>query len=67
MWLYRNWCEVTGNCSGKKMMMRKWRAEGGGFSAEKKRLRQWYLSLTDYADRLKPGRPRKSQQSSAKE
>ena len=46
-----NWCEALGTVLANDEVVNGV-SERGGHPVEKKRLRQWYLRITDYADRL---------------
>ncbi len=49
-----NWCEALGTVLANDEIVNGV-SERGGFPVEKKRLRQWYLRITEYADRLLQG------------
>ncbi|HEX2607035.1 MAG TPA: leucine--tRNA ligase [Flavisolibacter sp.] len=49
-----NWCEALGTVLANDEVINGV-SERGGFPVEKKRLRQWYLRITEYADRLLKG------------
>lgn len=49
-----NWCEALGTVLANDEVVNGV-SERGGFPVEKKRLRQWYLRITEYADRLLQG------------
>ena len=49
-----NWCEVLGTVLANDEVVNGF-SERGGHPVEKKRLRQWYLRITEYADRLLTG------------
>lgn len=49
-----NWCEALGTVLANDEVINGF-SERGGHPVEKKRLRQWYLRITDYADRLLTG------------
>jgi leucyl-tRNA synthetase len=49
-----NWCEALGTVLANDEVINGV-SERGGYPVEKKRLRQWYLRITDYADRLIEG------------
>ncbi len=49
-----NWCEALGTVLANDEVVNG-RSERGGFPVEKKKMRQWYLRITDYADRLLRG------------
>lgn len=49
-----NWCEALGTVLANDEVVNG-RSERGGFPVEKKKMRQWYLRITDYADRLLNG------------
>ncbi len=49
-----NWCEGLGTVLANDEVINGL-SERGGFPVEKKRLRQWYLRITEYADRLLQG------------
>ncbi|ANI88363.1 leucine--tRNA ligase [Arachidicoccus ginsenosidimutans] len=49
-----NWCEALGTVLANDEVVNGV-SERGGFPVEKKRLRQWYLRITEYADRLLKG------------
>src|SRR5436190_16157387 len=49
-----NWCEVLGTVLANDEVINGV-SERGGYPVEKKRLRQWYLRITEYADRLLEG------------
>lgn len=49
-----NWCEALGTVLANDEVVNGV-SERGGFPVEKKRLRQWYLRITEYADRLLEG------------
>lgn len=49
-----NWCEVLGTVLANDEVVNGF-SERGGHPVEKKRLRQWYLRITEYADRLLSG------------
>ncbi|MBC7650795.1 MAG: leucine--tRNA ligase, partial [Deinococcales bacterium] len=49
-----NWCEVLGTVLANDEVVNGV-SERGGHPVEKKRLRQWYLRITEYADRLLEG------------
>ena len=49
-----NWCEALGTVLANDEVINGV-SERGGFPVEKKRLRQWYLRITEYADRLLEG------------
>ncbi len=46
-----NWCEALGTVLANDEVINGF-SERGGFPVVKKKLRQWYLRITDYADRL---------------
>src|SRR5829696_2063585 len=46
-----NWCEALGTVLANDEVVNGV-SERGGYPVEKKRLRQWYLRITEYADRL---------------
>ncbi|MGN6343087.1 MAG: leucine--tRNA ligase [Ginsengibacter sp.] len=46
-----NWCEALGTVLANDEVINGV-SERGGFPVEKKKMRQWYLRITDYADRL---------------
>ena len=46
-----NWCEALGTVLANDEVINGF-SERGGHPVEKKRLRQWYLRITEYADRL---------------
>jgi leucyl-tRNA synthetase len=46
-----NWCEALGTVLANDEVTNGF-SERGGFPVVKKKLRQWYLRITDYADRL---------------
>jgi leucyl-tRNA synthetase len=49
-----NWCEALGTVLANDEVINGV-SERGGYPVEKKRLRQWYLRITEYADRLLQG------------
>jgi leucyl-tRNA synthetase len=49
-----NWCEALGTVLANDEVVNGV-SERGGFPVERRRLRQWYLRITDYADRLLEG------------
>lgn len=49
-----NWCEALGTVLANDEVINGV-SERGGFPVEKKKLRQWYLRITEYADRLLEG------------
>lgn len=49
-----NWCEALGTVLANDEVVNGV-SERGGFPVVRKRLRQWYLRITDYADRLLQG------------
>ncbi len=49
-----NWCEALGTVLANDEVVNGV-SERGGHPVEKKKLRQWYLRITDYADRLLKG------------
>jgi leucyl-tRNA synthetase len=49
-----NWCEALGTVLANDEVINGF-SERGGHPVEKKRLRQWYLRITEYADRLLEG------------
>jgi leucyl-tRNA synthetase len=49
-----NWCEALGTVLANDEVVNG-RSERGGFLVVKKKLRQWYLRITEYADRLLEG------------
>lgn len=49
-----NWCEALGTVLANDEVVNGV-SERGGYPVEKKRLRQWYLRITEYADRLLEG------------
>ena len=49
-----NWCEALGTVLANDEVVNGV-SERGGFPVEKKKMRQWYLRITDYADRLLEG------------
>ncbi|MDE1191121.1 MAG: class I tRNA ligase family protein [Arachidicoccus sp.] len=49
-----NWCEALGTVLANDEVVNGV-SERGGFPVEKKKLRQWYLRITEYADRLLKG------------
>jgi leucyl-tRNA synthetase len=49
-----NWCEALGTVLANDEVVNGV-SERGGHPVEKKKLRQWYLRITDYADRLLQG------------
>ena len=49
-----NWCEALGTVLANDEVINGF-SERGSHPVEKKRLRQWYLRITDYADRLLTG------------
>ncbi len=49
-----NWCEALGTVLANDEVVNGV-SERGGFPVEKKKLRQWYLRITEYADRLIEG------------
>ncbi|MBS1664664.1 MAG: leucine--tRNA ligase [Bacteroidetes bacterium] len=49
-----NWCEALGTVLANDEVVNGV-SERGGFPVVKKKLRQWYLRITDYADRLLEG------------
>lgn len=49
-----NWCEALGTVLANDEVINGV-SERGGYPVEKKRLRQWYLRITDYAERLLEG------------
>src|SRR5438270_3432723 len=46
-----NWCEALGTVLANDEVVNGV-SEGGGYQVVKKKLRQWYLRITEYADRL---------------
>lgn len=49
-----NWCEALGTVLANDEVVNGV-SERGGFPVEKKKMRQWYLRITEYADRLLDG------------
>lgn len=49
-----NWCEALGTVLANDEVVNGV-SERGGFPVERKKLRQWYLRITEYADRLLQG------------
>ncbi|MEO8720979.1 MAG: leucine--tRNA ligase [Ginsengibacter sp.] len=49
-----NWCEALGTVLANDEVVNGV-SERGGFPVEKKKMRQWYLRITDYAERLLKG------------
>jgi leucyl-tRNA synthetase len=49
-----NWCEALGTVLANDEVVNGV-SERGGYPVEKKKLRQWYLRITEYADRLLQG------------
>jgi leucyl-tRNA synthetase len=49
-----NWCEALGTVLANDEVVNG-RSERGGYLVVKKKLRQWYLRITEYADRLLEG------------
>ena len=49
-----NWCEALGTVLANDEVVNGV-SERGGFLVEKKKMRQWYLRITEYADRLLSG------------
>lgn len=49
-----NWCEALGTVLANDEVVNGV-SERGGFPVEKKKMRQWFLRITDYADRLLEG------------
>jgi leucyl-tRNA synthetase len=49
-----NWCEALGTVLANDEVINGF-SERGGFPVVKKKLRQWYLRITEYADRLVDG------------
>lgn len=49
-----NWCEALGTVLANDEVINGF-SERGGHPVEKKKLRQWYLRITEYADRLLTG------------
>jgi len=49
-----NWCEALGTVLANDEVINGV-SERGGFPVEKRKLRQWYLRITEYADRLLEG------------
>jgi leucyl-tRNA synthetase len=49
-----NWCEALGTVLANDEVVNGV-SERGGFPVEKKKMRQWYLRITEYADRLLKG------------
>ena len=49
-----NWCEALGTVLANDEVVNGV-SERGGYPVEKKKMRQWYLRITDYADRLLEG------------
>jgi leucyl-tRNA synthetase len=49
-----NWCEALGTVLANDEVVNGM-SERGGFPVEKKKMRQWYLRITDYAERLLKG------------
>ena len=49
-----NWCEALGTVLANDEVVNGV-SERGGHPVEKKKLRQWYLRITEYADRLLEG------------
>lgn len=49
-----NWCEALGTVLANDEVVNGV-SERGGFPVEKKKMRQWYLRITDYAERLLEG------------
>ena len=61
-----NWCEVLGTVLANDEVVNGV-SERGGYPVVKKKLRQWYLRITDYADRLLEGLERVDYPDSLKE
>ena len=49
-----NWCEALGTVLANDEVINGV-SERGGYPVVKKKLRQWYLRITEYADRLLEG------------
>ena len=49
-----NWCEALGTVLANDEVINGF-SERGGYPVVKKKLRQWYLRITEYADRLLEG------------
>ena len=49
-----NWCETLGTVLANDEVVNGF-SERGGYPVEKKKMRQWYLRITEYADRLLTG------------
>ena len=49
-----NWCEALGTVLANDEVVNGV-SERGGYPVVKKKLRQWYLRITEYADRLLEG------------
>src|SRR5690606_25493454 len=49
-----NWCEALGTVLANDEVINGF-SERGGHPVEKKKMRQWYLRITDYAERLLQG------------
>ena len=49
-----NWCEALGTVLANDEVVNGV-SERGGYPVEKKKMRQWYLRITEYADRLFEG------------
>jgi leucyl-tRNA synthetase len=61
-----NWCEALGTVLANDEVVNGV-SERGGFPVEKKQMRQWYLRITEYADRLLEGLERVAFSESMKE
>jgi leucyl-tRNA synthetase len=61
-----NWCEALGTVLANDEVINGV-SERGGFPVVKKKLRQWYLRITEYADRLLEGLERVDFSDSMKE
>ncbi len=61
-----NWCEALGTVLANDEVVNGV-SERGGFPVEKKKMRQWYLRITAYADRLLEGLERVEYSESMKE
>ncbi len=61
-----NWCEALGTVLANDEVVNGV-SERGGFPVEKKKMRQWYLRITAYADRLLQGLDRVEYSESMKE
>jgi leucyl-tRNA synthetase len=61
-----NWCEALGTVLANDEVINGL-SERGGYPVVKKKLRQWYLRITDYADRLLEGLGRVDYSDSLKE